>query len=361
MKNKLFTAGLALCALLPLALGTNGLHAQSYSASAMAPSIDGFDVEPVRQPQPGSELLFTLYGSPGGSAVVKIAGATGDLPLVETEAGVYEGTYTIRRRDRITANSAATANLRVGNRVATAILDEPVIGVPGAKRPPPARTSGAPKIDRFDIDAPSRLAAGEELIIFVNGSPAAAASAKIPGVKGKLLLTEVRTGVYEGRYTIKNRDRISNEAAATATLRLNGQDTTLALGHAISARTGAQSSSPARNAVAACANCGVIEAINLVEVKGEGTYLGKIGGGIAGALLGSQIGQGRGTTVAEVAGAAGGYFAGNEIEKRMKATKHYEVLVRLENGGTQTVSYATQPALAVGARVRIESGTLVAR
>jgi outer membrane lipoprotein SlyB len=102
----------------------------------------------------------------------------------------------------------------------------------------------------------------------------------------------------------------------------------------------------------------VVEAINVVEVKGEGSYLGMIAGGVAGALLGSQIGQGRGTTVAEVAGAAGGAYAGHEVEKRMKATKHYEVVVRLENGGSQTVSYAAQPGFAVGTRVKVENGTL---
>ena len=107
-----------------------------------------------------------------------------------------------------------------------------------------------------------------------------------------------------------------------------------------------------------CVNCGVVEAINLVEVKGTGSYLGMIAGGVAGALLGSQIGQGRGTTVAEVAGAAGGAYAGHEVEKRMKATKHYEVVVRLENGGSQTVSYAAQPGFAVGTRVKVENGTL---
>ena len=82
----------------------------------------------------------------------------------------------------------------------------------------------------------------------------------------------------------------------------------------------------------------MVEAINLVEVKGQGTFLGKIGGGVAGVILGSQIGSGKGTTAAQVAGAVGGAYAGNEIEKRMKTTSHYEVLVRLENGGAQTLS-----------------------
>jgi outer membrane lipoprotein SlyB len=81
---------------------------------------------------------------------------------------------------------------------------------------------------------------------------------------------------------------------------------------------------------------------------------------VVGALLGSQVGHGKGTTVAEIAGAAGGAWAGNEIEKRVKTSKHFDVVVRLENGGTQTVSYPAQPAFGVGSRVRIENGVLVA-
>ena len=114
-----------------------------------------------------------------------------------------------------------------------------------------------------------------------------------------------------------------------------------------------------RQAARICPNCGVIEAVNVIEVKGDGSYIGMIAGGLAGVLLGSQVGQGRGTTVAEIAGAAGGAYAGNEIEKRMKTTKHYEVAVRLENGGSQTVFYAAEPGFRVGDRVKVENGTLV--
>lgn len=80
---------------------------------------------------------------------------------------------------------------------------------------------------------------------------------------------------------------------------------------AAAASSGYQSS--ARQAARLCVNCGVVEAINLVEVKGTGSYLGMIAGGVAGALLGSQVGQGRGTTAAQVAGAAGGAFAGSDV------------------------------------------------
>ena len=80
---------------------------------------------------------------------------------------------------------------------------------------------------------------------------------------------------------------------------------------------------------------------------------------VAGAVLGSQVGRGDGTTIAQVLGAAGGAYAGNEVEKRMKTTKHYEVVVRLEGGGSQMVSYPSDPALKIGTRVRVDNGALV--
>jgi len=104
----------------------------------------------------------------------------------------------------------------------------------------------------------------------------------------------------------------------------------------------------------------VVEAINVVEVKGEGSYVGKIAGGVLGGLLGSQVGQGRGTTAAEIAGVVGGAVAGNEIEKHVKKTTQYEVVTRLYGGGTQTSTYASEPPFRVGDRVRVENGALVA-
>jgi outer membrane lipoprotein SlyB len=356
MRKEIVLGLFALATFFPLPFAANQAYAQQSAYAVGVPRIDGFDVEPVKQSAPGSELAFTLYGSPGGSAAVQIAGATGGLVLVETEPGVYEGSYTIRKRDKITAASKATANLRLGNRVASTILDEPLIGKVSARRPA-AYSAGAPKIDRFDVDAPSRLVAGEELILTMAGSPGGVASARIVGVKGKIVLNEVKPGVYEGSYTIKNRDRIASNSAVTGNLRVDGRETNVALGQQLLATSGAQPRSPARQA-AHCVNCGVVEAIHVIEVKGQGSYLGPIAGGVAGALLGSQVGHGTSNTVATLAGAAGGAYAGSLIEKNVKTAKHYEVVVRLENGGTQTFSYAAQPAFAVGSKVKVTNGTL---
>ncbi len=364
MRRRLVTGLIALAAFLPLTFLAGHAPAQQASAAA-EPRIDGFDVEPLKQLSSGNELAFTLYGSPGGIASVVIGGSTKTLSLAEVEAGVYEGSYTISSRDRITKESTATANLRVGNRVASSVLDESMVAGSAARWPGGAATASTPpRIDRFELDPPSKLVPGAELLFTLAGSPGGSASVRINGVKGKIALEEIRPGDYEGYYTVRNRDKLAVNTVVTGNLRLGDQERSMVLGQALIENAPSRPSGSGRRAAApapapVCANCGVVEAINVVEVKGNGSYIGMIGGGLAGALLGSQIGSGSTSSVATVAGAAGGAWAGNEVEKRIKTTKHYEVVVRLANGGSQTVSYKAQPAFVIGSRVRVENGTLV--
>jgi len=120
------------------------------------------------------------------------------------------------------------------------------------------------------------------------------------------------------------------------------------------------SAPPAPPAPRICANCGSVEAVNVIEEKGEGSGLGAVAGGVAGALLGNQIGGGSGRKIATVAGAAGGAYAGHQIEKHVKSTKRYDVVVRMEDGSVRTFPYDTEPAFRPGARVKVVEGTLVA-
>jgi len=114
--------------LMPLAL----LPVQSFAESPAQqdrlsqglPRIEGFNADEVRRIEPGAELGFTVYGTPGGRATLNIAGAKRDLRLVEVAAGQYDGTYTINGRDKIAARSPVTANLRVGNQIASVVLDD---------------------------------------------------------------------------------------------------------------------------------------------------------------------------------------------------------------------------------------------
>ena len=360
ISQKVLNALFMLLAFFPFALSPGVAGAQQSAVSPLSPSIHGFDVEQVKELVAGTELDFTLYGTPGAVATLRIDGATGRFLLEEVEAGVYEGTYTIKKSDRIVADAMVTSNLRVGNQVETAVLDESLV-IGSASRTKraadAAKANAVPRIDRFEVEQSSQLTAGNDLYFTLVGTPAAKASVRIAGVKGKFFLEEMKSGVYEGAYTIKNKDRIAAGAVVTANLGLGTQNATATLDKSLVAAP-VVNPRPARVS-SVCANCGVVEAINVIEVKGDGSYVGMIAGGIAGALLGSQVGSGRGTTVAEIAGAAGGAYAGREAEKYITKTKQYEVLVRLQGGGSQAISYPAQPAFQVGDKVRVEAGTLV--
>ncbi len=126
-----------------------------------------------------------------------------------------------------------------------------------------------------------------------------------------------------------------------------------------------QAHSPARAPVAQaagpCASCGVIESIRAVEVKGAATGVGAVTGGVAGGVLGNQIGRGDVRTLLTIGGAAGGAYAGNEIERNMNRHTVWKVGVRLENGTLRTISQKAQPPFAVGERVRITDGPAIER
>ena len=121
----------------------------------------------------------------------------------------------------------------------------------------------------------------------------------------------------------------------------------------------AMNESAAARAPRICTECGVIDTINVIDKKGEGSGVGAVGGAVVGGLVGNQIGNGRGNTVATVAGALGGAFAGNEVEKRVKSVKEYQVTVRMEDGNTRSFTLDGAPGYAVGDKVKVIDGRLV--
>lgn len=103
---------------------------------------------------------------------------------------------------------------------------------------------------------------------------------------------------------------------------------------------------------------GVIESIQMVQgnAAGNGVGAGAVVGGVVGGLLGNQVGRGTGKTVATIAGVVGGALAGNQIEhsNRAQTQDMYQIRVRLENGGYQTLVQDSIADLRIGNRVRIE-------
>ena len=103
---------------------------------------------------------------------------------------------------------------------------------------------------------------------------------------------------------------------------------------------------------------GVIESVKEVEESPDNTIAGPIIGGIAGAVLGHQVGSGRTRTVATAVGAGAGILGGRAVEKKVRAEKHWETTVRLEDGSTQSFKSEAQPAWHAGERVRVIDGQI---
>ena len=116
---------------------------------------------------------------------------------------------------------------------------------------------------------------------------------------------------------------------------------------------------PAPVAVAAkCAECGVVQSVHEIDTKGEGTGLGAVGGAVVGGVLGSQVGGGDGKKVMAAVGAVGGAVAGNEIEKRVKSTKSYEITVRFDDGTSRVITEPNATAWRAGDKVKVINGVL---
>ncbi len=124
------------------------------------------------------------------------------------------------------------------------------------------------------------------------------------------------------------------------------------------AARGNPSTYTSNSAPAKCVNCGQIESVREIVTRGEGTGLGAVGGAVVGGAVGNQVGAGRGKDLATVAGAVGGAVAGNEIEKRAKSTKSYEIIVRLDDGSSRVINETNPPMWRPGDRVKVNNGTI---
>lgn len=108
---------------------------------------------------------------------------------------------------------------------------------------------------------------------------------------------------------------------------------------------------------------GTVEAVREVKTPAKASNgVGPIAGGVGGAVLGNVIGKEFGSkgfrNVMTVLGAAGGALAGKEIERNARASSHWEIDVRLDDGTQRTLTSSAQPYWQPGHRVRFVDNTL---
>jgi outer membrane lipoprotein SlyB len=78
-------------------------------------------------------------------------------------------------------------------------------------------------------------------------------------------------------------------------------------------------------------------------------------GGVVGGVLGNQVGSGSGRGAATVLGAAGGAYAGHEIERHRRRYTAYVMHIRMEDGTRRTIEQRT--SIARGSHVIVEGHT----
>jgi outer membrane lipoprotein SlyB len=97
---------------------------------------------------------------------------------------------------------------------------------------------------------------------------------------------------------------------------------------------------------------GTVESVNEIVESKNPSGAGLIVGGLIGGGLGSLVGSGTGRTVATVVGAAGGAYAGHQIEKGQSQVI-YQIGVKYDDGTWATIRQASPTGLRIGDRVRV--------
>jgi len=320
-----------------------------------APVIRSLSVEQVPQLSPGTELTFRAVASAGGQLVLDIDGLTNQLGLSEISQGNYAGAYTISIRDKIPFDAKVKATLKVGSQQVSALLGQHLLTDGEHGRMLAAAAPSAPQISRIETRNTGAYTGGQELSFIVNATPGGSMQVTLDAGVSSFALAEESSGRYTGRYTVKSRDQFS--ATTPVVVTLTQADKIVRVAKNLSPGAAA----PTAVAEPACETCGVVASVTRVKVKGKPNYIGAIAGGVAGAALGNQVGKGSGNTAATVLGAVGGAVAGREIEKNVKSGNRFDVVVRLDNGTSRTMSYDNDPGIAAGAKVQFVGDVLQTR
>ena len=200
--------------------------ANAQSRNRPAPQIDAFTVDSTSPLSPGSDIDFTLEGTAKGQASVRITGVNKNIVMREVSQGIYEGSYTISRRDRLGAQPTARATLRVRgvSSIATQALAAGTAPPPLAQpAPTPPPVAAMPVIEKFGVTPVAKIEPGAELRFTAAGTPNGRAMLTIDGVVQGVAMPEVGRGRYEGAYTIRRNDNFPASLNITMALESNGQ------------------------------------------------------------------------------------------------------------------------------------------
>ena len=210
----------ALFILLPVATAMVAFPTMAMAQPA-SPELRSLQVTSDDGLRAGAELEFTVEGTPRAQTQLRIPGVQRNIVLKEAERGIYTGSYTIKRQDRISPANPIRATLRVCNRTIAANYSFPAgMANPPVAAPVPVPPVAVLKIERFTVAPIDKIEPGAELRFSLNGPPGGSAEFDIPGVVDHVPMREVRPSVYEGAYTLRRLDNLTPSRPIVATLRM---------------------------------------------------------------------------------------------------------------------------------------------
>lgn len=107
-----------------------------------------------------------------------------------------------------------------------------------------------------------------------------------------------------------------------------------------------------------CADCGTVSSVNERQIAGKPNVAGAVIGAIIGGVAGHQFGSGKGNTAATAGGAVVGGVVGSQVAKGDSSTV-YDMVIRMDNNTTQTLTVAATGGLQAGSRVRVSGSHVV--
>lgn len=181
--------------------------------------IDRFNVTPIRQIEPGAELRFSMSGPRGASASVQVPGVAERVLLRETQPGVYEGGYTIRKQDTLIHSQAIVATLSQGKRsvksreISTWVTDTrspirqsmpcvPLVQKVSRSSKPPAAKSAGSKGSKASAQVAAKSTASKGAKSFSRTTAKSSTSSKSPthaGAKSSSRVDGKSTGAKSAR------------------------------------------------------------------------------------------------------------------------------------------------------------------
>lgn len=100
---------------------------------------------------------------------------------------------------------------------------------------------------------------------------------------------------------------------------------------------------------------GTVLQVSEVQIQGQESGAGMVGGAIVGGIVGSTIGGGRGRTLATTGGALAGGAAGSAAERARATRPGLELEVELDDGRIMVIVQEKDDEFIVGDRIRLIS------